>query len=208
MSPQPHDVPRMRRTFSGPVTHTQVTENEYAVDHNFYYRDRNGLLWCEREGDISDGGSIPRFFWRLVGDPFSGPVGAYRIHDLICRLSVTGCDHYGMRSYELRRYADEIVFPDAMEDYASVVPGTAPGPVKRWFMVHLGVNIGRYKQYAIGRLKKDTHAEAQCQSSVHRHRDGSDACLSVANVEGKHTSGSNTEPRMDNVGCGKMGPRG
>lgn len=143
MSPQHHDVPMMLRKFSGPVTHTQVTEDEYAVDHDFYYRDRNGFLWWEHARDVSDGGSIPRFFWRVVGNPFSGPVGAYRIHDLICRLSQTGKEYYGMAGLVLRKYGDDVVFIDAMHDYAEVVPGTTPSWV-RCRVLHIGVTFGRF----------------------------------------------------------------
>lgn len=183
-----HTPPTENRTFSGPVTHTQAATRQYDVDHDYYYRDRNGFLWWEHEGDRSDGGSIPKFFWRFVGSPFTGPVGAYRMHDLICRLAQSGEEYHGMRGATLRKYADEVVFPDAMVDYGDVVPGTTPSRFKRWLMVYLGVNLGRYKQIATGQLKKDKHAEAQRKDTVPGHRDGSDQRTGLEDVERKHTT--------------------
>lgn len=50
------------------------------------YIDLNGIEWWIRENDITDGASIPRFLWVLIGSPF---VGKYRkasvIHDVHCR---------------------------------------------------------------------------------------------------------------------------
>ncbi|MEK9810377.1 MAG: DUF1353 domain-containing protein [Candidatus Nanopelagicales bacterium] len=53
------------------------------------YTDQNGQQWKALEGDIIDGASIPRFFWRLIGSPF---VGRYRrasvIHDVYCKTQI------------------------------------------------------------------------------------------------------------------------
>jgi len=47
--------------------------------------DGNGLTWSADAGDIIDGASIPRLFWRATGSPF---VGRFRrasvIHDVYC----------------------------------------------------------------------------------------------------------------------------
>ena len=141
MTHEPHKPPMLRRRFSGPVTHTQVTGREYAVDHEYYYRDRNGFLWWERMGTLSDGGSIPKFFWRVVGSPFVGPVGAYRIHDLICRLAKEGGVYNGLSGRALREHGDKVVLPDAIEDYNKVVPGSLPSKKKR-MLTEIGVRIG------------------------------------------------------------------
>ena len=50
-----------------------------------------GVQFCALKGDIIDGASIPRFFWRLVGSPF---VGKYRratvLHDVYCENKIWG----------------------------------------------------------------------------------------------------------------------
>lgn len=49
------------------------------------FKDSNGKYWIAQAGDIIDGASIPRFFWRVIGSPF---VGLFRrasvIHDVYC----------------------------------------------------------------------------------------------------------------------------
>lgn len=74
--------------FSGPVI-TEWIENsdrEMAIVEYISFIDSAGLLWEAFPGDIIDGGSIPRFFWRFIGSPF---VGYYRratvIHDVYCK---------------------------------------------------------------------------------------------------------------------------
>ncbi len=53
---------------------------------DFVYIDSSGLEWRAKTGDIIDGASIPRFFWRVIGSPF---IGLYRepsvIHDVYCQ---------------------------------------------------------------------------------------------------------------------------
>lgn len=53
------------------------------------FSDASGQVWMARRGDIIDGASIPRFFWRFIGPPF---VGKYRrasiIHDVYCNSEV------------------------------------------------------------------------------------------------------------------------
>lgn len=53
------------------------------------YHDQDGQQWYAYKGDIIDGASIPRFFWRIIGSPF---VGRYRrasvIHDVYCKTQV------------------------------------------------------------------------------------------------------------------------
>jgi len=53
------------------------------------FRDKSGVLWAAHAGDVVDGASIPRFFWRFIGSPF---IGNYRrasvIHDVYCKQKV------------------------------------------------------------------------------------------------------------------------
>ena len=50
------------------------------------YTDPHGKKWDAHFGDIVDGASIPKFFWRIIGSPF---VGRYRrasvVHDVYCK---------------------------------------------------------------------------------------------------------------------------
>ena len=51
----------------------------------FSYRDALGDKHIAHRGFIFDGGSIPRFFWRIIGSPFTGVArAAYVIHDVDC----------------------------------------------------------------------------------------------------------------------------
>ena len=49
------------------------------------FTDRRGIRWFADAGDEIDGASIPRFFWRFIGGPFSGKYRrASVIHDVYC----------------------------------------------------------------------------------------------------------------------------
>ena len=45
------------------------------------YVDSHGDTYTAHAGLITDGGSIPRFFWRVAGSPFTYYLLAYLIHD-------------------------------------------------------------------------------------------------------------------------------
>lgn len=42
------------------------------TDHPFLFIDKHGVEWAVRRGLISDGATIPRLFWPLIGGPFEG----------------------------------------------------------------------------------------------------------------------------------------
>jgi len=49
------------------------------------FQDKTGKQWVAPKGAIVDGASIPRFFWRFIGSPFSGKYRrASVIHDVYC----------------------------------------------------------------------------------------------------------------------------
>ena len=51
------------------------------------FEDKHGLQWVAPIGSVVDGASIPRFFWRFIGGPFSGKYrDASVIHDVYCVL--------------------------------------------------------------------------------------------------------------------------
>ena len=51
----------------------------------FSYCDPKGRMWLAQVGAIINGASIPRFFWRIIGSPYTG---SYRrasvLHDVAC----------------------------------------------------------------------------------------------------------------------------
>jgi DNA-binding transcriptional regulator/RsmH inhibitor MraZ len=51
----------------------------------FTFVDRNSQVWSVPRGYVTDGASIPRFLWSLVGGPFTGIyLDAAIIHDYFC----------------------------------------------------------------------------------------------------------------------------
>ncbi len=63
----------------------QDEKRRMRLMHPVSFFDASGIEWIAKEGDVIDGASIPRFFWRFIGSPF---VGKYRrasvIHDVYC----------------------------------------------------------------------------------------------------------------------------
>ena len=79
---------------------------------NFHYTDKAGMVHTAREGLVTDGGSIPRFFWRLIGSPYTSPARfAYLIHDQMCADSR---EIGGDAGVQLRRVADTL-FAEMLE---------------------------------------------------------------------------------------------
>jgi len=53
------------------------------------YIDKEGTEWNAPSGSLVDGASIPRFFWRFIGSPFSGKYRrASVIHDVYCNNEI------------------------------------------------------------------------------------------------------------------------
>jgi hypothetical protein len=59
--------------------------NSMILMNNLSYEDQKGKVWLAPSGTWTDGASIPRAFWTMVGSPFNGE---YRlpavIHDVYC----------------------------------------------------------------------------------------------------------------------------
>jgi hypothetical protein len=56
----------------------------------FSYTDSAGKVWTAPAGSRTDGASIPRLFWTLVGSPFTGHYRtASIIHDYYCNDPLT-----------------------------------------------------------------------------------------------------------------------
>lgn len=60
----------------------------FEVMQDFGFRMRSGFYVCARPGDIVDGASIPRFWWRVIGSPMTGQYRrASVIHDVGCKYN-------------------------------------------------------------------------------------------------------------------------
>lgn len=54
----------------------------FRLSRDFGFCDAAGRQWWAKAGTLTDGASIPRFFWRLCGNPLQGPYRrAAIIHD-------------------------------------------------------------------------------------------------------------------------------
>lgn len=75
---------------------------------DFIYIDKAGRTHTSKAGNITDGASIPRFFWRVIGPPMAGPyLPAAIIHDMYCEKAHTLT---GKEAKELRLAADKLFF--------------------------------------------------------------------------------------------------
>lgn len=56
------------------------------LEEDFIFIDDNDIQWVAPKGSITDGASIPRYLWSIMGPPLSG---RYRraavIHDVYCK---------------------------------------------------------------------------------------------------------------------------
>lgn len=95
---QSHSQPRTGQgtryygTFSGsPIVRLDPDGQRITVLQPFFFIDAEHQKWDVPESCISDGASIPRAFWTLIGSPLTGPYrdGAI-IHDYYC-------EHFFMR---------------------------------------------------------------------------------------------------------------
>lgn len=78
---------------SGPVIELQPDGVNVVVLEPFTYHDPDGKAWTVPAGTVSDGASIPRPLWTLIGSPLTGK---YRrialVHDYLYRSQVTTKD--------------------------------------------------------------------------------------------------------------------
>jgi hypothetical protein len=58
----------------------------FIIVKGYWFRDKKGVLHYVRAGTVSDGASIPRLLWTLVGSPRETEVGqAAGVHDVMYR---------------------------------------------------------------------------------------------------------------------------
>lgn len=57
----------------------------YEVMENFSYKDKKGIVWTTTKGYKTNGASIPRLLWPVIGDPYGGGyIKSAVIHDQAC----------------------------------------------------------------------------------------------------------------------------
>lgn len=77
-------------SFKGRVLTEWVRDNKDSrlmrLEEDFIYIDNKAIKWIAPKGSISDGASIPRQLWSIMGAPLSG---RYRraavLHDVYCK---------------------------------------------------------------------------------------------------------------------------
>jgi len=116
--------------FSGNVTITQYPDNPelFKVKESFLYRSLEDVCYCVLPGWLTDGGSIPRLMWRVLGPPIRHPgLPAFILHDILYKSGVVS-----------RKKADDLLL-EALED-------CGVGWLKRW-AIYSGVRIGGQLPY-------------------------------------------------------------
>ena len=102
------------------------------------YTDPDGKVWNIYAGDLSDGATIPKNLWSIVGGPFEGP---YRVAAL---FHDRGCNYY--QSIAERRLVD------TMFRTASLCAGCT---VEQADLLYAGVSIGTLEAEQEGRVHGD-----------------------------------------------------
>ncbi len=91
--------------FKSEVEGRFLGDDKWQLTKVLIYETLSGNLIIVPQGFISDGASIPRFFWRLIGSPWSGKYGrAAVVHDFMCF------------SKEFTRKQADIVFYESMKE--------------------------------------------------------------------------------------------
>ena len=80
-------MPKRKQGFPFPLKTQQLSDGRYMMLlADFVYVDSRLISHIAPKGLNYDGGTIPRFFWRLIGSPFTGKARyAYPIHDWECK---------------------------------------------------------------------------------------------------------------------------
>ena len=98
------------------------------------YIDRRSRRHTAHRGEITDGGSIPRFFWRVAGPPFQSPLlPAYIIHDHYCTRAADLKKDWPAEYHQLRLEGDEL-----LREMAEVLGASR---IKCWYL-YRAVRIG------------------------------------------------------------------
>ena len=90
-----------KNKFFGEAGFIFVDDGRVQVASEFGYRDSHGYIWKVPAGFISDGASIPRSMWSVVGSPFSGKYRlAAILHDYFSSEQTKSSDDVNRMFYE------------------------------------------------------------------------------------------------------------
>ena len=122
----PHD-----KKLNGPITR-YYSKNRVILTKDFSAR-VGGLIFVVKKGFVTDGASVPRFFWSLGFDRFNPQtMAASTVHDALCKSNI------------IPRAAADSVFNAILKDWHWKY---------RW-LYWLGVRIGAWWEYLFGKSKK------------------------------------------------------
>ena len=86
-----------KQGFTSKTIHLEhlIDSTRAILGRSFTYIDVDGVKYTAHPPMPTDGGSVPKFFYRVIGPPFASPyLAAYIIHDWLCReaekLAVNG----------------------------------------------------------------------------------------------------------------------
>ncbi len=96
---------------------TLLSDGRVQLQKDFRYIDPSGQVWVAPANTKSDGATIPRFAWALVGGPLDGPYrDAAIIHDVACEDRVEPwwvvhqVFYYGMRARQVGNVKASIMY--------------------------------------------------------------------------------------------------
>lgn len=109
---------------------------------DFTYTDARGRTHTAHKGMITDGGSVPKRFWRKVSSPYRDLLPAYIIHDYYCQRARD--IKQGKERRQLRKEADKLLAE--MVDWIRV--NLPMVKVKRRVkpMIYAGVRLGAWTE--------------------------------------------------------------
>ena len=82
-------LPRIQQGFEPAYVNLKhLPKSKFAILQNdLTYTSRRGRKHTAHRGMMTDGGTKPRFLWRLMGQPFDDLLLAYVIHDKYCKMA-------------------------------------------------------------------------------------------------------------------------
>lgn len=123
--------------------------NAMTLYAEFCYYDPDGKKWLVPKGAPTDGASIPKWLWPILGHPFDPEfVNAAIVHDHYCRIADKSDNRKSRDS--LRKEADIMFY------YACICDGCS---IDKAFSMFKGVRIGASMPWSPGKETKAMESE-------------------------------------------------
>lgn len=137
------DPPNPGVTVETPVD-PQNDRISYRLTDSLVFTDPNGFDWTAPAGTISDGASIPRWAWSVIGAPFSGRYAiSALLHDHYCETRER-TSHDTHRSFYYGMRANGVKTVKAKFMYWAVVFG---GPDWKILTARKTINLEEYGEF-------------------------------------------------------------